>query len=214
MTSIILSGATIDDRALYLKDNYPDKVFRITHITDIRTIPIKSVSSLSQDLAISSTMPRLIWIEEADRLSLPAQHSLLKLLEEPPPSTTILLSLDNNDSLLETINSRATHIKLQSTHVLSNTNSLEFIKSLLTSNPGKRISLISEIPQKREDLLAWLHQTILDLESKIDPASSPAQLSLFRSILESTITAENRISANCNIHLALTDYVLSLPKAR
>ncbi|MEO6727228.1 MAG: DNA polymerase III subunit delta' [Blastocatellia bacterium] len=50
---------------------------------------------------------RFFLIDEADRLREEAANSLLKTLEEPPPTSTILLLTSRPDSLLLTIRSRA-----------------------------------------------------------------------------------------------------------
>jgi DNA polymerase-3 subunit delta' len=50
---------------------------------------------------------RFFLIDEADRLREEAANSLLKTLEEPPPTSTLLLLTSRPDSLLLTIRSRA-----------------------------------------------------------------------------------------------------------
>lgn len=46
-------------------------------------------------------------LEQADRLTLPAENALLKVIEEPPERTIIILSAQNAETLLPTIQSRA-----------------------------------------------------------------------------------------------------------
>lgn len=45
--------------------------------------------------------------EQADTLTIPAANSLLKVIEEPPERTVIILSADNAEGILPTIQSRA-----------------------------------------------------------------------------------------------------------
>ncbi|WP_434510862.1 DNA polymerase III subunit delta' [Desulfitobacterium sp. AusDCA] len=49
-------------------------------------------------------------LEQADRLTLPAENALLKVIEEPPERTIIILSAQNAETLLPTIQSRAQNI--------------------------------------------------------------------------------------------------------
>lgn len=49
-------------------------------------------------------------LEQADRLTLPAENALLKVIEEPPERTIIILSAQNAETLLPTIQSRAQSI--------------------------------------------------------------------------------------------------------
>ncbi|MDP2844364.1 MAG: DNA polymerase III subunit delta', partial [Acetobacterium sp.] len=46
-------------------------------------------------------------IEQAETLTIPAANSLLKVIEEPPERTVIILSADNAEGILQTIQSRA-----------------------------------------------------------------------------------------------------------
>lgn len=46
-------------------------------------------------------------IEHAEALTIPAANSLLKVIEEPPERTVIILSVDNAEGILPTIQSRA-----------------------------------------------------------------------------------------------------------
>ncbi len=46
-------------------------------------------------------------LEEADKLTIPAANALLKVIEEPPERTIIILSTQNGEALLPTIQSRA-----------------------------------------------------------------------------------------------------------
>jgi len=49
---------------------------------------------------------RVVIIDEADALGVPAQHALLKTLEEPPPSSVFILLTSRPDVLLPTVRSR------------------------------------------------------------------------------------------------------------
>lgn len=49
-------------------------------------------------------------IEQADKLTLPAANALLKVAEEPPENTLLILSTANSESIIETLRSRAQEI--------------------------------------------------------------------------------------------------------
>ena len=53
---------------------------------------------------------RVIVVEGADRMNPNAQNSFLKALEEPPPSTTIILLAPSPDALLDTVRSRCREV--------------------------------------------------------------------------------------------------------
>jgi DNA polymerase-3 subunit delta' len=53
---------------------------------------------------------RVIVVDGADRMNPNAQNAFLKALEEPPPSTTIVLLASNPEALLETVRSRCREV--------------------------------------------------------------------------------------------------------
>lgn len=72
------------------------------------TIPIEDVRNLKRKLLLKAYEggQRIIIIWHADRMNLAAANAFLKLLEEPPDQTRILLTLDYGNTLLPTIQSR------------------------------------------------------------------------------------------------------------
>jgi DNA polymerase III delta' subunit len=76
---------------------------------DGKTVGIDQVKALQQSLRLSGYASgiRLAVIDEADSLTIEAQNALLKLLEEPPPDTGIILISHGGDNLLPTIISRS-----------------------------------------------------------------------------------------------------------
>ena len=71
-------------------------------------VGIDEVRELSQQLSFSSKpgARRLVVIFHAESISLPAQHALLKLLEEPPIGVEFILTCEDANSILSTICSR------------------------------------------------------------------------------------------------------------
>ncbi len=53
---------------------------------------------------------KVFLLEKGDTLTLPAGNALLKVVEEPPPNTLIILSADNGEGILPTLQSRAQSI--------------------------------------------------------------------------------------------------------
>jgi len=93
--------------------NHPDVV--VLRPDDKNKIGIESVHELQHTLhygQYESASQRVIIIDSADRLTLPAQSALLKTLEEPPAGTTILLTAPSPSTLLPTVVSRCTLLYL------------------------------------------------------------------------------------------------------
>jgi DNA polymerase-3 subunit delta' len=72
-------------------------------------IKIAQTRALTDDVQVRPRegRQRFFLIDEADRLREEAANSLLKTLEEPPPTSTIILLTSRPDALLPTIRSRA-----------------------------------------------------------------------------------------------------------
>ena len=69
---------------------------------------------------------KVVRIEKADKLSIPASQALLKVLEEPPANKHLLLTTTNSASLLPTIRSRCAKFVVQNGNFEQVT---EFLKS-------------------------------------------------------------------------------------
>lgn len=84
-------------------------------LTKASTIPQISVEVIRQLYETTRTKHpggRVIVIKQADAMTSAAQHTFLKLLEEPNDSTHFVLTSHNPDRLLPTIRSRTQHLHL------------------------------------------------------------------------------------------------------
>jgi len=100
----------LTDYQAMTKNKGTDPYYKIK-IKGANTILINSVREIKQDisLSISQNEWKFILIFEAEKLCFPnstAGHALLKLLEEPPERTIIILVTSNSEMLLDTIKSR------------------------------------------------------------------------------------------------------------
>lgn len=83
-------------------------LFLVAKPEDKASIPIDSIRALWEELSLKSfsDRPRVILFLPADDLQLPAANALLKTLEEPPPSTHLLLVAHRLSRVPATILSR------------------------------------------------------------------------------------------------------------
>jgi len=80
--------------------------------TRVRIGQIRATQSALR-LGASEGGRRAIVIADADWLNHGAQNALLKLLEEPPPDTTLVLACENASTLLATVRSRCQRIRFR-----------------------------------------------------------------------------------------------------
>lgn len=82
------------------------------------SISIESIRELGQFTKLKlpgaqTSLSRMIIIEQAETLTMEAQNALLKLLEEPPAGTLLMLTTDNEQQLLATIRSRVQRMQVR-----------------------------------------------------------------------------------------------------
>ncbi|HYI23007.1 MAG TPA: hypothetical protein VEX62_10270 [Candidatus Limnocylindrales bacterium] len=77
-------------------------------------IRVAQVQALAADLALLPLEGRfrVAIVQGAHRLNLDAQNAILKTLEEPPPAVVLVLCADDSSSLLPTVVSRCTRVRL------------------------------------------------------------------------------------------------------
>lgn len=65
------------------------------------------------EMAYKQTEPIIYLIQNADKMSIGAKNSLLKVIEEPPNNAFFIIELQQIENTLETIKSRCQEIKMQ-----------------------------------------------------------------------------------------------------
>jgi len=90
------------------------------------TISIEQIRSTQKFLKLKtigqSKIRRAVIVEQAELMTIEAQNAFLKILEEPPTDTIIILLVSQKNKLLPTITSRAQHLlakRLAKTELLS-----------------------------------------------------------------------------------------------
>jgi len=176
----------------------------ILHNQDETAIPIDLVRSLKTTTAYSLGKSELqeIVLLWADLLTVPAQHALLKLLEEPPAQTRIWLVTDKPQSLLETIGSRCVRLTIPDSEATALQPTLPkkmqsvTIELLQTQNHSQLISLAA-LPKDRVEAVAWCNSMlVLSHKDQEFNATKTQQLLL---------TAIEQLQQNANVKLVLED---------
>lgn len=84
---------------------------------DKKDITIEQIRNVIRELGLripgKAGLKRVILIENAELMSLPAQNALLKSLEEPSAYSVFILTAGNKSGLLPTITSRTTNIVMR-----------------------------------------------------------------------------------------------------
>ena len=213
MHAFIVIGGTKDTRTSYIQDLLTTPTELIHLYAEKSSLTIKQVQDLNTPLSISARLPRLVWIEEANLLTIPAQNALLKMLEEPPASTNFYLTLDSATSLLPTIRSRCTLINLPNTPNLPNLANLSDLKQIMALSPGDRLTAITK--RDRSETIAWLTQIESALKDKLSLTTiTPSSAKTLAKIARLTLQAHRELLANCSVGLVTQNFYRLLPHTR
>ena len=229
MTSFIIVSSEKTKRREYI-DNYckelgidPLDVTIIEKETaikqNINSIGIEEIINMQKKLFLKpiKSPVKAIVIEEAQLLTVQAQNSMLKILEEPPDKTIILLSAETSEAFLPTIISRCKIIELeqekQKINKEENDELIAFVENL-TNMPISEKLKVAEIQAKDKDnAIEWAKKVILVLREKIlknytsdtsDDTASVNALKQFQTLHKLLKTT------NVNARFAIENAILSI----
>lgn len=134
-----------------------------------------------------SAKGKVVVIIGADTFSLDAQNSILKTLEEPPSSASIILTASAEEGLLETIRSRCEIVKIQSENSkIQDTRYRKEIEQLLKAPLEERFQII----EKTEDR-EGLFQALVEYTAKELP-NNPKLLEFAKEVSEAEKWAKHQ----------------------
>ncbi|HVF69919.1 MAG TPA: hypothetical protein VNA13_05135 [Xanthomonadales bacterium] len=181
MTSFIVASSDKKKREIYINDflqNEGVDKFDITFVglessKNQNSIGIDEIKNLQVKIFLKPIQSerKTIIIEDADFLTVEAQNALLKVLEEPPNHTIIVLSVANIEALLPTILSRCKLVTLSAENLKLNPEEKiefeEFIDNLSTMKVGKRLKKAENLAKDKDKAIEWIGKLILLLREKI-----------------------------------------------
>lgn len=214
MHSNIIGGGDQDQRAHYIT-SLADTHTELIHLAaEKSSITIKQIQDLAIPLSISPRLPRIVWIEEAGLMTIPAQNSLLKMLEEPPAGTSFFLTVSAPQTLLPTIRSRATLTMLDDSRSIgAQTQFLKELKQIMSLSPGDRLAAITK--RDRSETLSYFTQLELELRAKLyEPNLTKSNLQMLAKIAKSVQQAKTEAASNCSVSLLSQHFYLTLPHTR
>lgn len=195
--------------------------FNIHEISPTPSIGINTVRNLRE---ILSRKPfgggeRLIIIRGMEKATVEAANALLKILEEPPPGTFIILTSASLDQLLPTVVSRCQIIserKFQPTVDLPEIKNItRLTEKILTSSPGERILLSQKVAKSRDEALQLLDNFLVNLDQFLRlPLSNEVSLSAKEaaSLIKKVLAAKSYIGKNVSYKATLDVLFLGFPK--
>lgn len=228
MLSLLITGGNEEERTSKLKSllvKYNLSAFDTFFLNPELSITISQIRELQHWLSFSPYKGKFKAgvINQAEKLTIEAQNSLLKTLEEPPENAIIVLLTANADFLLPTIISRCqiTNLSQKPQISLSEEEIGEYLNvliSLFKPDIGEKFKICQEVAKSREEAIIWLDKAVFVLRklmigestvSKISPylhfsiSSYPFFIRLFTK-------TKSLIQANANTRLAMENLFLNL----
>lgn len=191
-------------------ENNPD-FFLIEEKTSIKIDQIRELKG-KISLKPFSAKTVVVVINEADKMTLPAQNSLLKILEEPPTSSRIILTAPGSKTLLPTIVSRCQIIHLSDeTKIDQEILDSQFliVNSLLSASPGQKILLAEKYSQNQEQALEFCQNQLLFLRELLRQENNlkTTQIArMMRSLQKSLILLKSNVNPRLLIENLLISY--------
>jgi hypothetical protein len=174
-----------------------------------QSISIDQVHSISQEMSFTPVKEqrKVVLILRAHTLTLPAQQSLLKTLEEPPENTHVILATSQPHRLLPTILSRTTtHESTSLPHAEHIEPSQPLYSQLTTMSVSTCIARSDEWGSSKEETIQKLHQLLLEVRLLSHQNLSSQVLHHEKAIM----TCIAQLEKNVNVKLALDDLFFSL----
>lgn len=154
---------------------------------------------------------KAIIVKDAHTATIAAQNAMLKVLEEPPATTLIILSATKKGFLLPTIVSRCDvidHTRYGSEYSREGTNHRMSLSSLQSFAEGERLRLAQEVAVDKDVALTWLEQMILAARQELlAHPSRPHLLTSLRAFQKMHTSIE---TTNVSPRFALENLLLNL----
>lgn len=178
---------------------------------------IDQIRQLQHQLQLKSyhSQMRLAVIDQAEKLTIPAQNALLKLLEEPPAHAIIILASPTADLLLPTVVSRCQIIKLRaSPDRLDETaydSGLMILDSILKARVGERMKIATEISASREKAIEFCQNQLFIWRNKIKKTLNEKQQQSWVQTIRRLQRALLLLEANVNPKLVIENLLCHYP---
>lgn len=141
--------------------------FDITNIELTGSMGIETIRIMQKSIYLlpSSGKKKAVVLHDAENLTIEAQNSLLKILEEPPEHTIIILLAKTASFFLSTVLSRCALIRFDGNDsknpILKESDYKEIIETIASKDTGKLLKLSQDISKTREEAADFLEQSIL-----------------------------------------------------
>lgn len=179
-----------------------------------QSIGIEEIKQFQQKLFLRPLRSeyKAVIIYDAQTLTTEAQNAMLKILEEPPEQTLIILTAESTESMLPTILSRCSIITLEEEKKNVSNADKEEVSSIIRLLPNMSISQALMVAEKwsksKQDALHYLEMIIITLREIYLVNASDRVIPIQLRSLQETHTLIK--TTNVNVRMALEQLFLSM----
>lgn len=184
-----------------IKNPHPD----LLYFVDEEKLGIEAAKRIREHFSLKpyQAKGRVVALESSQNLTLDAQNSLLKTIEELPEQALMLLGVDSELSILPTVVSRCQlHFLSERTKSVLPGGFTEDIKGLLQENIEQRFEYIEKLEEKKE----FLEALIVFFRNKLQ--EDQVDIKFVKKLME----AEKWQKANVNLRAILEYLMLEMPR--
>lgn len=214
MNTFIISSKNLDSASEVAKKiNEERKInkFDIDLLEFEKAIGIEDVRNIQKKIYLKpfKGIKKSIIIKLLNGATLDAQNSMLKLLEEPPVSSIIILITQNYQIFLPTILSRAKVIEIKDDFKIDKDKVNELFE---LDGEGDSLYLAQELSKDKNGAINWLENAILGIrELMLDNLNNKQKaLKLRKMIHKIELTHYDLKNTNVNTRLALENLFLDI----
>jgi len=193
------------------KENNVDK-FDIEILEFEKALGIEDVRNIQKKIFLKPFKgeKKSLILKLTNAATIDAQNSMLKLLEEPPPSSLIFLITDNYQTFLPTILSRAKIIEINEAEKEIDDSGLR--KILEMSGEGDSLYLAQSVSKDKDGAIIWLESAILSArELMLENLENKHEALRIRQLIHKLeLTHYDLKTTNVNSRLALENLFLNL----
>ena len=212
MDSFLITGPTVKTKEYIfdlLKKEKIDKL-DITLVESEKSVGIALVKELQKKLFLKpfKSSKKAVILSSDLGFTTEAQNSLLKVLEEPPANTMIILLSQTLDEILPTIISRCRLIELEKETPKNDFEKAEkILLSFKDKGIGERLKIAQDYSKDRETALNFINELIYTSENLLKKSKDMELVRLIRKLHEAQIEIKN---TNTNLRLLMEHFLLSV----
>lgn len=190
--------------------------FDIETIQPEKAIGIEEIRKLQEKLFLKPihSETKTVILEAFTGMTIESQNAFLKVLEEPPANTIIIILVSSLDFILPTVLSRCNLVSLEKTEKITSqeiVDHLNIILELKGSGIGKALKIAQDNGKDRQTALQFLEKLILSVNNTVEKGNAKLNSNELLKIsknLQKTYTIIK--STNVNPRFALENLFLNL----